>query len=286
MKKLFTILLILIICVTTTATAQIKNSIVLDRSTFRAVQKDALTGVNVDPIGVDHSRQACSRIKIKFDRMNRAHVDALTVKVVSNTDLTINKGDYVLITGISGIGKSTLLKLLLNVYNVNSGEIYLKLNDNSNVYIDKSLRNLFAYVPQGNFLLSGTIRENISFMRPDATDEEIMEVAKICCANEFIDHLPDGLDTKIGEKGIGLSEGQIQRIAIARAVICNNPILLLDEATSALDIETEKQLLKNLRNMRNITCILISHKESAYSVCNKNVVIENKKIIVSENVND
>ena len=91
-----------------------------------------------------------------------------------------------LITGISGIGKSTLLKLLLNVYNVNSGEIYLKLNDNSNVYIDKSLRNLFAYVPQGNFLLSGTIRENISFMRPDATDEEIMEVAKICCANEFI----------------------------------------------------------------------------------------------------
>ena len=220
---------------------------------------------------------------INFDNISFSYNSE---EVFSNTDLTINKGDYVLITGISGIGKSTLLKLLLNVYNVNSGEIYLKLNDNSNVYIDKSLRNLFAYVPQGNFLLSGTIRENISFMRPDATDEEIMEVAKICCANEFIDNLPDGLDTKIGEKGIGLSEGQIQRIAIARAVICNNPILLLDEATSALDIETEKQLLKNLRNMRNITCILISHKESAYSVCNKNVVIENKKIIVSENVND
>lgn len=220
---------------------------------------------------------------INFDNISFSYDSE---EVLSNTSLTINKYDYVLITGISGIGKSTLFKLLLNVYNVNDGEIYLKQNDNSKIYIDKSSRQLFAYVPQGNFLLSGTIRENISFMRPDATDEEIMEVAKICCAKEFIDNLPDGLYTKIGEKGIGLSEGQIQRIAIARAVICNNPILLLDEATSALDIETEKQLLYNLRNMRNITCILISHKESAYSVCNKNVIIKNKKIIVSENVND
>ncbi len=207
-------------------------------------------------------------------------------EIFKNTSLTVNKGDYVLVTGISGIGKSTLTRLLLNVYSVNEGEIYLKQNDGSKIYVDKSLRKLFAYVPQGNFLLSGTIRENISFMRPDVTDEEIMEVTKICCADEFIANLPNGLDTKIGEKGTGLSEGQVQRIAIARAVICNNPILLLDEATSALDIDTEKQLLNNLRNMRNITCILISHKESAYSVCNKVVKIENKKIIVSENTND
>ena len=237
--------------------------------------------INTNTINIDQLYTNLS--SIKFDNITFSYNSE---EILSNTNLTINKGDYVLITGISGIGKSTLFKLLLNVYNVNNGEIYLKQKDNSKVYIDKSLRKLFAYVPQGNFLLSGTIRENISFMRPDATDEEIMEVAKICCAKEFIDKLPDGLDTKIGEKGIGLSEGQIQRIAIARAVICNNPILLLDEATSALDIDAEKQLLKNLRNMRNITCILISHKESAYSVCNKNVVIENKKIIVSENVND
>lgn len=206
--------------------------------------------------------------------------------IFKDTGLSINKGDYVLITGISGIGKSTLTRLLLNVYTVNNGEIYLLLNNDEKIYVDKSLRQMFAYVPQGNFLLSGTIRDNIAFMRPDATDEEIMEVAKICCADEFISNLSNGLDTLIGEKGTGLSEGQVQRIAIARAVICNNPILLLDEATSALDIETEQHLLQNLRNMRDVTCILISHKESAYSVCNKIVRIDDKKILVRDNITD
>lgn len=204
-------------------------------------------------------------------------------KIFDNTGLSIKKGDYAVITGRSGIGKSTLTRLLLSVFPLDSGEIYLKMKDGSKIYVDKSLRNLFAYVPQGNFLLSGTIRDNISFMRPDTTDEEIMEAARISCADEFINSLPNGLDTEIGEKGNGLSEGQVQRIAIARAVICNAPILLLDEATSALDSKTEERLLENLRLQRNhITCILVSHKPAANSVCNKEIIIRDRKITVSE----
>lgn len=204
-------------------------------------------------------------------------------KIFDNTSLSIKKGDYVVITGRSGIGKSTLTRLLLSVFPLDGGEIYLKMKDGAKICIDKSLRNLFAYVPQGNFLLSGTIRDNISFMRPDATDEEIMEAARISCADEFINSLPDRLDTRIGEKGSGLSEGQVQRIAIARAVICNAPILLLDEATSALDSKTEERLLENLRLQRNhITCILVSHKPAANSVCNKEIIIRDRKITVSE----
>lgn len=201
--------------------------------------------------------------------------------VLEETSLSIKKGDFVVITGISGIGKSTLTKLLLDVFPVNKGEIYFKLKDGSKVMVDRNVRGMFAYVPQGNFLLSGTIRENISFVRPEATDEEIMEAARIACA-DFIDELPEGLDTLLGEKGMGLSEGQVQRVAIARAILCNAPMIILDEATSALDEATELRLLHNIESFRNKTCILISHKKAANQVCNKEVRIENKKIIVKD----
>lgn len=201
--------------------------------------------------------------------------------ILENTDLKINKGDFMLISGISGIGKSTLIKLLLDVFPVNNGEIFLKLKNGEKIPVDKNLRCMFAYVPQGNFLLSGTIRDNISFVRPDATDEEIDLAVKTACA-DFVYNLPQGLDTIIGEKGQGLSEGQIQRIAIARAIICHKPVILLDEATSALDSETELKLLKNIENLKNKTCILISHKKAAVNVCNKEVRIENKKIILKD----
>ena len=201
--------------------------------------------------------------------------------VLYDTSLSIKKGEFVVITGISGIGKSTLTKLLLDVFPVTHGEIYLKQKDGSKVVVDKNVRGMFAYVPQGNFLLSGTIRDNISFVRPEATDEEIMEAAKIACA-DFINELPEGLDTVLGEKGTGLSEGQIQRVAIARAILCNASIIILDEATSALDEKTELKLLNNIDELKNKTCILISHKKAAYQVCDKEVRIEDKKIIVNE----
>lgn len=201
--------------------------------------------------------------------------------VLYDTSLSIKKGEFVVITGISGIGKSTLTKLLLDVFPVTHGEIYLKQKDGSKVVVDKNVRGMFAYVPQGNFLLSGTIRDNISFVRPEASDEEIMRAAKIACA-DFINELPEGLDTVLGEKGTGLSEGQIQRVAIARAILCNASIIILDEATSALDEKTELKLLNNIDKLKNKTCILISHKKAAYQVCDKEVRIEDKKIIVNE----
>lgn len=199
--------------------------------------------------------------------------------IFSDTGLTVEKGDLLVMTGISGIGKSTLIKLLLGVYSLESGEIFLKMKDGSKVVVDRNIRRLFSYVPQGNFLLSGSIRDNISFIKPDASDKEIKEAIEFACA-DFIFDLPKGLDTVIGEKGMGLSEGQVQRVAIARAFLSGAPIILLDEATSALDENTELKLLENIKKLSDKTCILISHKKAANALCDKEVRIVNGKIMV------
>lgn len=203
--------------------------------------------------------------------------------VFDDASISIDKGDFAAITGISGIGKSTLLKLLLGVIYPESGQITIKSTDSEKV-ADKSTRNLFSYVPQGNMLLSGTLRENVTFMCEDKTDEDIRRAIELSCADEFVNELPEGLDTVVGERGLGLSEGQIQRIAIARAILYNAPILLLDEATSALDEGTEERLLRNLRGLNNRTCIIITHKPAALNVCNKEIRIENKKIRILDTV--
>lgn len=198
--------------------------------------------------------------------------------VLEDTSLEVKKGEFIAVTGISGIGKSTLMKLLLSVYQPLKGRIYIRTSKDE-YKVDKSMRKLFSYVPQGNFLLSGTLRENIAFVAPDATEEDIMDAARIACAYDFISELPQGLDTVISERGGGLSEGQVQRVAIARALLTEAPVILLDEATSALDEATEAQLLHNLRELKNKTCIIISHKKAALSICDKTVTIENKKIV-------
>lgn len=201
--------------------------------------------------------------------------------ILENTSLSINKGDFVAIMGITGIGKSTLMKLLMSVFRIEGGSIYMTLINGEKMYVDKNLRRMFAYVPQGNFLLSGTIRENLTFVAQDATDEDIYRCLDLACA-DFMNDLPKGLETRLGERGVGLSEGQIQRLAIARALLTGAPILLLDECTSALDEETEKKLLTNLKRLKNKTCIIITHKKAALSICNKEVIIEDKKIVVKE----
>ena len=201
--------------------------------------------------------------------------------VLEHGSFEIDKYDFVMISGISGIGKSTLFKLLVGVLPVDSGEISIKSGGKS-YSVDKYTRPLFAYVPQGNMLFSGTIRENLKFINDAATDEEVMKAAKISCADEFINELPDGLDTVLLENGHGLSEGQIQRLAIARAVLTDAPILLLDEATSALDEATEKKLLSNIKELKEKTCIIISHKTAAYEICNKELYISDKTIETKE----
>lgn len=221
-----------------------------------------------------------------YNKLSTIEFDNITFsydrdKILKETSLTINKGDFVAIMGITGIGKSTLMKLLMSVFQLDDGKIYLSLNSGEKIYVDRNVRKMFAYVPQGNFLLSGTIRENLKFVAPEVTDDQIYHSLNIACA-DFMGGLPDGLDTKLGERGVGLSEGQIQRLAIARAILTEAPVLLLDECTSALDEDTEKKLLKNLMDLKNKTCIIITHKKAALSICNKEVKIVDKKIIVEE----
>lgn len=197
--------------------------------------------------------------------------------VLESSNLTINKGDFVCIKGISGIGKSTLFKLLLGVYPDYQGEIGYE-TENGVIKPNKALRKLYSFVPQGNLLFSGSLRENLTFVSPNATDQDIEKALKLACAYDFVKDLPNGVDTVIGEKGLGLSEGQTQRIAIARALLVNAPILLLDEATSALDESSELKLLENLRTLDGVTLIIISHKKAAESFCNRTLEVVNKRI--------
>lgn len=201
--------------------------------------------------------------------------------ILDNTSLKIDKGDFVAIMGISGIGKSTLLKLLLGVFRIDSGSITLDVG-NETIPVDCHTRKMFSYVPQGNFLLSGSIRDNLTFINSDVTDEEIKEAVRISCADQFVYDLPQQLDTVIGEHGIGLSEGQLQRLAIARSILSKSPIMLLDEATSALDEATELRFLKNLKEMQDKTCIIVSHKTAALEICNKHIKIIDSKIVLEE----
>ena len=136
--------------------------------------------------------------------------------------------------------------------------------------LNADTRHLFAYVPQGNTILSGSIAENMRMVKEDATDEEIIEALKIACAWDFVEKMPGTINYKLGERGRGLSEGQNQRVAIARAVLRDAPVLLLDEATSALDVKTERQVLNNIIQQRpNKTCIVTTHRPSVLNMCQR-----------------
>ena len=204
--------------------------------------------------------------------------------VLKQISLTVSKGEYVAFTGHSGCGKSTILKLLMCVYKPDAGgRFVLDASGNSHV-LDASWHRLFAYVPQGNQLMSGTIREIVAFADKSGMhdDNRIQNALKIACAEQFISELENGIDTVLGERGTGLSEGQMQRIAVARAVFSESPVLLLDEATSALDEETEKQMLTNLRNMTDKTVLIVTHRPAALEICDVIFQITETGIIRTE----
>ncbi|MCC8029588.1 MAG: ATP synthase subunit I [Lachnospiraceae bacterium] len=201
-------------------------------------------------------------------------------EVISGASFDIEKGEIVALTGISGIGKSTLLKILLGIYAPVSGRLYA----DGEIDISPATRRWFSYVPQGNMLMSGSIYEAVDFLHSAPYTKKqktrVEQACKIACADEFIRELPNGYDTVLGEKGAGLSEGQMQRIAIARAVYRNAPVLLLDEATSALDEDTERRLLKNLKDMGGQTVLIVTHRPAAMEICGKRLVFEHSNITV------
>ena len=192
-------------------------------------------------------------------------------KVLEGADADIKKGDFTLLSGATGQGKSTLFMLLLGLYDFDGA---VELEDGTP--LSSATRSLFAYVPQGNMLFSGTIAENICFAS-EFDSQKLENAINTSMAQEFVSRLPDGINTQIGEEGCALSEGQAQRLAVARAVYCGAPVLLLDEATSALDDETEKQMLDNLKALGK-TVIMISHKVAARSLCDKEIYLEKGKL--------
>ena len=183
------------------------------------------------------------------------------------------------ITGNSGIGKSTLLKLLLGIYKPTSGRLLLRAGAEE-IPLNAETRGLFAYVPQGNLLFSGTLRENLLLTAPDATEQDMETAAFVSCMDEYLPQLEHGFDTVLGESGAGLSEGQAQRVSIARAVLSGAPVLLLDEATSALDAVTEQRVLERLNALPGRVCIAITHRPAALALSDRQMVIADGKITV------
>ena len=182
--------------------------------------------------------------------------------VMTDVSLTIPKDGLTVIVGQSGIGKSTLLKLLLGLYVPLSGSLNID-TPSGLIPVSRSMRGLFSYAPQGNFLLSGTLRENLTFTNPDATDEEIQAALHASALDEYVATLPLGLETVLMENGAGLSEGQAQRLSLARAIVSGAPVLLMDEVTSALDAETEKTVLERITALPGKTCIAVTHRPAA-----------------------
>lgn len=199
-------------------------------------------------------------------------------KVINGINITVNKGKTAALVGESGGGKSTIVKLLLGFYQLNSGNIRILGKPLSDYTLDE-LRGSIAYVPQDAYLFTTSIKENIRYGRPGASDEEIVEAAKRAYAHEFIMEFPNGYDTLVGERGESLSGGQRQRIAIARAFIKNAPILLLDEATSALDSESEQLVQKGIEAlMGERTTLVIAHRLSTIEKADMIYVIESGKV--------
>ena len=191
-------------------------------------------------------------------------------RVISNSSLVACPGEIVGIVGPSGEGKTTIIRMLLGLIKPENGEAVIKSSDGTEVELNIETRHLFAYVPQGNTILAGTIAENMRMGREEATDAEIEEALRVACAWDFVSKLPDGINTPLGERGRGLSEGQAQRIAIARAVLRDAPVLLLDEATSALDVTTERMVLKNIVTQHpNKTCIVTTHRPTVLNLCQR-----------------
>ncbi len=204
--------------------------------------------------------------------------------VLQESDFVAKPNEIVAIVGPSGEGKTTMLRLFLGLILPEKGSATLQDSQGNKVSMNADTRQFFSYVPQGNTIFSGTIADNLRLIKQDATDEEIIEALKIACAWDFVEKLPLGINSPVGERGRGLSEGQAQRIAIARAVLRDAPIMLLDEATSALDVETERKVLRSIIQKKpNKTCIVATHRPSVLTMCQRVYRVMDTKLTTLDN---
>ncbi|HDC9292696.1 TPA: SAV1866 family putative multidrug efflux ABC transporter [Staphylococcus aureus] len=232
---------------------------------------DIKNGVGAQPIEIKQGRIDIDHVSFQYND-NEA-------PILKDINLSIEKGETVAFVGMSGGGKSTLINLIPRFYDVTSGQILI---DGHNIkdFLTGSLRNQIGLVQQDNILFSDTVKENILLGRPTATDEEVVEAAKMANAHDFIMNLPQGYDTEVGEPGVKLSGGQKQRLSIARIFLNNPPILILDEATSALDLESESIIQEALDVLsKDRTTLIVAHRLSTITHADKIVVIENGHIV-------
>lgn len=221
-----------------------------------------------------------SGISVHLDNVRYAYNNGTLV--FENASIAANPHEIVALVGPSGEGKTTMLRILLSLMPIHGGTAVVKSgNDSESLPILPSTRRIFSYVPQGNTMFSGTIAENMRNVKADATDDEIVEVLKMACAWDFVEKLPAGINSEIKERGGGFSEGQAQRLSIARALLRKAPILLLDEATSALDVATERKVLKNIMNdTYPRTCIVTTHRPTVLDACTRVYAIRNRQCVV------
>ena len=219
-----------------------------------------------------------SGISITFRDMEYTYHSG--TQVFAGASMEAHPHEIVALVGPSGEGKTTLLRLILSLLSSQSGtcRVYGGTDEENGLPLSPATRRLFSYVPQGNTMFSGTIAENMRNVKPDATDEEIIDALKLSCAWDFVEKLPDGIESMVKERGGGFSEGQSQRLSIARALLRKSPILLLDEATSALDVATERKVLKNImRDEYPRTCIVTTHRPTVLGICSKVYAIRDKR---------
>ena len=216
------------------------------------------------------------KIGVKVEKISFGYTDEL---VFDDASIDFKPGEFTAIVGKSGIGKTTLVRLIMAFTNKMKGNIEFYNAAGETMPASPDARNFIAYVPQGNTLFSGSIKDNVLMGKKDATDEEVIEALKGAAAYDFVMDFPRGIDTVIGEKGVGISEGQAQRIAIARALVKKAPFLILDEATSSLDENTELSVLEGIRKWNpSPTCLLITHRRSVLQYCDREIQIVDKKM--------
>lgn len=217
----------------------------------------------------ERMRQAAQHgFTVQLEHVNFAYIQEH--RVLTDSNFIASPGEIVALVGPSGEGKTTMLRMILGLLHPNQGTAQLVTQDGETVPIHADTRRYFSYVPQGNTLMSGTIADNLRVVKEDATEQEIKQALETACAWEFVQKMPDGIHSLLGTRGRGVSEGQAQRISIARAVLRDAPILLLDEATSALDVATERQVLRNIMHRHpNKTCIVTTHRPSVLNLCQR-----------------